>query len=133
MSATQAYASILTDIYSQDQIKSFEKIGSMANRGEISMNQAYKMACKEGFSNATEDSSENTESNKSFIDWVNTANSAGWIDKGFDLFQKKDSTDYSYDPINDTTEDKNHTPYIIGGVILLAGIVGTIIWIKNKK
>jgi hypothetical protein len=89
MSATtEYYGYLLSQGYGESQLKKFAEFAARADRGEISHNKAYRLALKEGFGKVDEDdwSNSNGESDrKTFGDWVQTAQEAGWIDKGIQL------------------------------------------------
>jgi len=76
--AIEYYGYLLSQGYGEDQIKTFADLAGQADRGEISHNQAYKEACKNGFANAEGDK-------RSFGDWMTTAQDEGWIDKGIQI------------------------------------------------
>jgi|GEM_PF-5525946 len=87
--AAEYYGYLLSQGYGKSQLKEFSEIAGRAERGEISHNQAYKQACKAGFGQVEGDGWENAEgeegTKKTFGDWVNTAQEAGWIDIGLGL------------------------------------------------
>ncbi len=87
--AAEYYGYLLSQGYGESQLKEFADIAGRADRGEISHNQAYKLACKAGFGQADGDSWDYADDadtgRKTFGDWVNTAQEAGWIDAGVGL------------------------------------------------
>ena len=111
--AVEYYGWLLTQGYGKDQLEKFADYARRADRGEISHNKAYKLACKDGFkggggySNMTKREAEeicerrfntNEEVSKcvqetlntsgvkgSFGDWMETAKEAGWIDAGLGM------------------------------------------------
>ena len=46
--AAEYYGYLLSQGYGEDQLEKFADIADKADRGEISLNQSYKMACEEG-------------------------------------------------------------------------------------
>ncbi len=88
--AAEYYGYLLQQGYGESQLKKFAQHASRANRGEISHNKAYKLALKDGFGQLDGGSWDNVEGDdvggrKTFGDWVNTAQEAGWIDQGIGL------------------------------------------------
>jgi len=87
--AAEYYGYLLSQGYGETQLKDFAEIAGRADRGEISHNQAYKQACKAGFGQSDEENweyaNESDNKKRSFGDWVNTAQEAGWIDSGIGL------------------------------------------------
>lgn len=87
--AAEYYGYLLSQGYGESQLKEFSEIAGRADRGEISHNKAYKLACKAGFGKTNADgwdyADDNTTGNKTFGDWVNTAQEAGWIDGAIGL------------------------------------------------
>jgi hypothetical protein len=118
--AAEYYGYLLAQGYGEHQLNEFADYARRADRGEISHNQAYRLACKSGFgkqeySNMTQQQAqdrcedvyesdgaeafntcvENKMSKKGFGDWMQAAQEAGWIDKGLGLlggFLNKDKT-----------------------------------------
>lgn len=81
--AAEYYGYLLSQGYGETQLKEFSEIAGRADRGEISHNKAYKLACKAGFGQANGESWDYADSDsdkKTFGDWVDTAQQAGWID-----------------------------------------------------
>ena len=81
--AAEYYGYLLSQGYGETQLKEFSEIAGRADRGEISHKKAYKLACKAGFGQANGESWDYADSDsdkKTFGDWVDTAQQAGWID-----------------------------------------------------
>ena len=81
--AAEYYGYLLSQGYGETQLKEFSEIAGRADRGEISHNKAYKLACKAGFGQANGESWDYADSvadKKTFGDWVDAAQQAGWID-----------------------------------------------------
>jgi hypothetical protein len=88
--AAEYYGYLLQQGYGESQLKKFAQHASRANRGEISHNKAYKLALKDGFGQLDGNGWDNAEGDevagkRTFGDWVNTAQEAGWIDQGIGL------------------------------------------------
>jgi hypothetical protein len=160
--ATQYYGTLLTQGYGSHQIKTFEEAAKRAERGEISHNKAYRLACKAGFggfSNMTEqEASDSCESvyeelgaeafNKcrkealegkkgGFGDWMKAAQDAGWIDKGLGVLGGFISNNQSQNKdgryYQQVPPKKNNTAlYVVGGLALV-GIGVAIYYVTKKK
>ena len=76
--ATEYYGYLLSKGYTGEQLDGFEEICEKVNKGKISMNQSFKQAKALGFSN--QNGTEKAPS--SLNEWIETAQQAGWIDKG---------------------------------------------------
>jgi len=79
--ATEYYGYLLSKGYTGEQIDGFEKICDKVNNGEITMNQSFKQAKSLGFSNLE---NEANKAPSNLNQWIDTAQQAGWIDKGLD-------------------------------------------------
>ena len=142
---TEYYGYLLSQGYGENQLNKFANYAQRANRGEISHNRAYRLACKAGFvgfSNMTEEeASDKCESvyeskgaeafnecrnkalndkNGSFGDWMKTAQEAGWIDKGLgilgDVLNKGNNNNNNYVYEPLPPKKNNTTLYVIGGI-----------------
>lgn len=112
---TEYYGWLLTQGYGKNQLNKFADYARRADRGEISHNKAYRLACKAGFkgglrkgySNMTDQEASDrcepiyetqgaeafnqcrqellTGKKGSFGDWMETAREAGWIDTGIGI------------------------------------------------
>lgn len=137
MSATAEYYGYLLSLgYGETQLKKFAEYGARADRGEISHNQAYRLACKAGFGNA--DGWENADDapKKTFGDWMNTAQEAGWIDSGLAIIgglvnKPKGTSQGAYYPPPPPPK-KNNTAIIVVGAIAVIGI-GVAIYLATRK
>ena len=147
--AAEYYGYLLSQGYGESQLKEFAEIAGRADRGEISHNQAYKLACKAGFGQADGHSwdyaDDDNTGRKTFGDWVNTAQEAGWIDGAIGLIggaiQNRKNKNQggggggSYDyrpPVDDTPQGLSTGAKIGIGVGVLA-VVGVIIYFVAKK
>ena len=132
--AAEYYGYLLSQGYGESQIKKFSELAALADKGEISHNQAYRQACKSGFVNAEGEK-------RSFGDWMATAQEQGWIDKGLDalgsLINKNKGNGASYAPAPtyyppvSQPKQNNTMLYVIGGVALVS--VGVAIYFAAKK
>jgi len=144
--AAEYYGYLLSQGYGESQLKEFAEIAGRADRGEISHNQAYKLACKAGFGQADGDSwdyaDDDNTGKKTFGDWVNTAQEAGWIDGAIGLIggaiqnrknrnQGGGGTTY-YPPTPPPRQGLSTGAKIGIGVGVLA-VVGVIIYFVTKK
>lgn len=158
--ATQYYGYLLSQGYDKYQLNKFADYAQRANRGEISHNKAYRLACKAGFgkvgySNLTEReasnqceskyntdsevracteqllSDENKKSGK-FGDWMETAQEAGWIDKGLGILGAVLSkTPQGRDDYQPPPPPKNTALYVIGAIAVIG--IGVGIYFATKK
>lgn len=124
--ASEYYGYLLSQGYGEHQINKFAAFATQADRGEISHNQAYKMACGAGFNSAAGDEKKN------FGDWMTTAKEAGWIDSGLGilggLINRKQSPSYTPPP----PPPKKHTAlYVIGAVAVIG--TGLAIYFATRK
>lgn len=137
--AAEYYGYLLSQGYDEYQLKQFSNFASRANRGEISHNQAYRLALKAGFKGtdswSNEDGTASDESKKkNFASWMKTAQDAGWIDKGLGaldslLNKNKKNKDIAIPP---PPPKKDYTLAIVIGVVGL-GIVGATIYYFTRK
>lgn len=154
------YGYLLSQGYGEHQLSKFADYAKRADRGEISHNQAYRLACKAGFagfSNMTEEeASDSCESvyeklgveafNKcrsealqgkkgSFGDWMKTAQDAGWIDKGLGLLGGAlggNKVNNNYGNYPPPPQKKNNTAlYVVGGLAVIG--IGVAIYFATKK
>jgi hypothetical protein len=143
--AAEYYGYLLSQGYGEDQLEKFADIADRADRGEISLNQSYKLACEEGFNNANEEeATEGGEKKGGFKDWINTAKEAGWLDKIINIGgsivsnqqnQNLGGAGYTNQPtviVQDDNKKSNKGLYIGLGVLALVGI-GAAIYFANKK
>jgi len=144
--------------FSKEQEEKFREIGGMVDRGEITLNQSYKLAKKNGFkgvngsySNSTGDyeqamnewESENwgdSSQNGGFKDWANTAKSAGWINTGLNvlnsLFGTGSQGQQEQQPQVVVVKDEDKglsTGAIIGISLGGVAILGTIIFLATRN
>jgi hypothetical protein len=146
--ASEYYGYLLSQGYGESQLKEFAQIAGRADRGEISHNQAYKLACKAGYGQADGDSwgyaDDNKTGKKTFGDWVDTAQQAGWIDGAIGLIggaikNRKDKNDGGggggygdYPPPPPPPEGLSRGAKIGIGVGALA-VVGVVIYLVMRK
>ena len=160
---TEYYGYLLSQGYGEHQLKQFAEYAQRANRGEISHNRAYRLACKAGFggySNMTEqdannqcESRYNTDSevkscvdellndeNKkgSFGDWMKTAQDSGWIDKGLGIlggFMNKNpqGTSQGGNYYQQPPPKNNTALYVVGGLAVVGIGVAIYFAVRKKK
>lgn len=125
--------------YSDSQMNYFKALCDGVNKGDLSMNQAYKNA-KAGFSNAEGDQpSDKTPGGfmGSFNLWVQNAVDQGWIQQGAQIFSGAKSNLEETGSIIKSPEDtrrKNVVGTVIAFTVIAAAIGFTAYVIyKNKK
>jgi hypothetical protein len=133
--ATEYYGYLLSQGYGEHQINKFADYAKRADRGEISHNQAYKMACQAGFGSAD---GEDGESKRSFGDWMQTAQEQGWIDQGLSIISgiaqggnRRPVSRPTSRPYNPPPKKSKAPLYIIGGLAVVG--VGLAIYFATKK
>lgn len=161
--AAEYYGYLLSQGYGEHQLNLFADYAKRANRGEISHNKAYRLACKSGFgkqgySNMTQQEAqdkceaiyesqgadafnkcvEDKLSKKGFGDWMQTAQDAGWIDKGLGLIgglinkpAQQPPTGGGYYP--PPPPQKSKAPIFIIGGLAVIGIAVAIYFATRKK
>jgi len=159
--AAEYYGYLLSQGYGEHQLNKFANYAQRANRGEISHNKAYRLACKAGFggvsyNNMTEqeasdscESKYNTDaevkscvdnllndSDKkgSFGDWMKTAQSSGWIDKGLGILRgsfDKGGSNGGNGYYEEPPPPNNTAIYVISGLAVVG--VGVAIYLAIKK
>lgn len=131
--AAEYYGWLLRQGYGETQLKKFESHARRANRGEISHNKAYRLACRDGFkgySNANDKAlSDNVGGSDkgSFGDWMDTAKNAGWIDRG-----NKPADKENFKVEVNPNKDKSKTMFYVVAGLAIAGIM-TAIYLRNKN
>ena len=126
--AAEYYGYLLSQGYGEHQINKFADYAKRADRGEISHNQAYRMACGAGYGNA------DGEGKKSFGDWMETAQEAGWIDQGLSIINNisgKGKGGSSYNPPPPPPRKSKAPLFIIGGLAVVG--IGLAIYFATKK
>jgi len=159
---TEYYGYLLSQGYGEHQLKQFAEYAQRANRGEISHNRAYRLACKAGFggfSNMTEqEASDKCEPvyesqgadafNKcredalkgkgKFGDWMKTAQDSGWIDKGLGIlggFMNKNpqGTSQGGNYYQQPPPKNNTALYVVGGLAVVGIGVAIYFAVRKKK
>ena len=155
--ATEYYGYLLAQGYGENQLNEFVDYAQRANRGEISHNQAYRLAKKAGFSNMTYEEAQDSceavyesqgaeafnkcvsdarEEKKGFKDWLQTAQDAGWIDKGLglvgNLINKPNQDTGSGAGYYQPAPQKSNMPIILLGSLAVIGI-GVAIYFGTRK
>ena len=120
--AAEYYGYLLSQGYGEHQLNQFADFARQANRGEISHNKAYRLACKAGFNSL--EGEEDTE--KGFTDWMKMGQKAGWIDNGV---VNKQLVDKSLTP---NKKNKKDNSFILKG-LLIVGIGVAIYYATRKK
>jgi len=139
MSATaEYYGWLLSQGYGSHQLSLFADYAKRADRGEISHNKAYRLACKAGFkgvdgwSNETGDSKESGEKG-GFGDWMQTAKEAGWIDAGLGIIGGLIGRRRQDPPPPPPPPKKDNTLIYVGIGVAIVSIGVAIYFITRKK
>ena len=143
--AAEYYGYLLSQGYGETQLKEFSEIAGRADRGEISHNKAYKLACKAGFGQANGESWNYADDGErtTFGDWVDTAQQAGWIDGAVGLIgglvknrqNRNDGEVGNYTPPPPPPPEGLSRGAKIGIGVGVLAVVGVIVFVvmKNKK
>jgi len=131
--ATEYYGYLLSQGYGEDQLKDFANYAQRANRGEISMNQSYKLAKQRGFKGGFSNT-EGDDEDSGKKSWMQTAQESGWIDSGLailvGLANKNKNQQPSYTPPPPPPQN-NTMLYVIGGITVIG--VGLAIFFAVRK
>lgn len=156
--ATQTYGYLLAQGYGEHQLNQFADYAQRADRGEISHNQAYRLACKAGYSNMTQQEAQDSceavyeaegaeafnvcvekkMSKKGFGDWMQQAQDAGWIDKGLGLVgnllnkpQPSAGAGYVGGGYRPQPKKNNTMLFVVGGLAVVG--IGVAIYLGTRK
>ena len=130
--ATEYYGYLLSIGYNPQQLEQFELICDRVNKGELTMNQSFKKAKNAGFTNSNGEAAPS-----SLQEWIQTAQQAGWIDKGLDALNqaiknKGQGSTSVYVPPTPPPQKPQTMKWVLLSVALLGAGVG-IYYLATKK